>query len=125
MTSATGCGITIEDTPDRSPDAPWLPRQFTYGGRRFVWKEGGEFLDGVQHLYEVRKEWADPASQAGKMLDETFERVLVRSAMRNTFTFGMDHVGTVSIAGGLGPELFREYLVASLLTQRMICIFGD
>lgn len=113
----TSTGTTIKVEPDRLEKMSWTPRRFSYGGRRFVWRE----MKGstVEALYEVKKEWADPNSKTGKRLDETFERPL----MWGEGKIAMHKICTIHMVGGL-DLLFREFLLADLVTQRLIGLFG-
>jgi hypothetical protein len=113
----TGTGTTVKVVPDRFERVSWTPRRFSYGGRRFVWRE----MTGtsVEALYEVKREWADPNSKTGKKLDETFERPL----MWGEGKIATHKICTIHMVGGL-DQLFREFLLADLVTQRLIGLFG-
>lgn len=51
LTITTGVGTTRVDMPDRKKK--WAPHRFTYGDRRFVWKDK---LVEKEILYEVKSE---------------------------------------------------------------------
>jgi hypothetical protein len=118
FTITTGAGTTVTSTPDRIEKKTWTPRRFIYGGRKFVWKED-KGRGGADALYEVKREWADPESKTGKVMDETFERPLVW--LENKIS--AKSVCTIHMVGGL-DLLFREFLLAELLTRRLISAHG-
>ena len=77
-----------------------------------MWKE----RDGnLENLYEVAKEWPDPESKTGKILDQTHSRPLVWVSMK----IARDKVCTIHMVGGL-DQMFREFLLAGQLTRRLI-----
>jgi hypothetical protein len=115
MTIKTTTQTTINEKPDRL-DKEWTPRRFIYGNRRFVWKEDLKSSSMVcQKLLEVEKEWPDPASKTGKILDQTNSRHLVFMKMK----MSMSKVCVITMVGGL-DQMFREYLLASMVSQLMI-----
>ncbi|KAJ3505224.1 hypothetical protein NLJ89_g7529 [Agrocybe chaxingu] len=118
LTIKTCSGTTVIDRPDRLGKG-WCPRRFTYGGRRFVWKDETKFTKEREAMYEVKKELPVEGSKTGKMTDETFERplawVLGKSSVRKVCTIGM--------VGGL-DQAFQEYILASTLSKLLIVLFG-
>ncbi|PVF94308.1 hypothetical protein CPB86DRAFT_50687 [Serendipita vermifera] len=114
-------GTTTQVIPDRQgrlksaygflATSCWFPMRFTWGGKRFVWKEHKDVIP-EQRLYEVKKEWPDPKSKTGKIVDETYERPLVIVKMGYI-------IGTFTVVGGL-DQTFREYLIATFLAKLMI-----
>jgi hypothetical protein len=102
--------------PDRLETVDgWTPRRFIWGQKRFVWKvpKNAPF---EERLYEVKKEWPDPASRTGKIADEVHERplVVVKKPM-----FGSSNVCTITIVGGL-DQTFREYILSTYLARAMV-----
>jgi hypothetical protein len=107
--------VVIQEPTDRIEKMGWTPRRFTYGGRRFVWKqENSSWGDdwNVETLYEVEKEWPKRGSKTGKKEEKTLGRKLVWGTYKN----GKNEVGTINFVGGI-DQLFREYLLASQLTK--------
>lgn len=111
MTIRTTTQTTIEDKPDRL-DKHWTPRRFIYGGKRFVWKQDTQ---GDQQLFEVEREWLDPASKTGKLLDQTNSRRLVLVEIK----VAIAKACTIIMVGGL-DQMFREYILASVVSQHLI-----
>lgn len=111
---------TIVDSPDRVGYARrWTPGRFSYGGRRFVWKDSGKVTNLIDCLYEVRREWAKPGSKTGKKEEETFTRRLVWGETK----FANEKIATLHMVGGL-DQMFREYLLAKILTQAIVGMYG-
>jgi hypothetical protein len=82
-----------------------------------VWKEGKGST--IEALYEVKKEWSDPKSKTGKRLDEIFDKPLIWG----TEKIALHKICTIHMIGGL-DQYFREFMLADLVTQRLISIFG-
>lgn len=121
LTIRSPAQTTINEKPDRL-EKEWTPRRFMYGGKRFVWKEdlsGSTSSMVIQRLYEVEREWPDPNSKTGKLLDQTNGRHLVFMKMK----LAMSKVCTITFVGGL-DQMFREYLLASMASQLMIQSHG-
>ena len=74
LTHITSSPLPTVDKPDRTKHVKWEPRRMTWGGRNFVWKEGKGTLD--MELCEIKREWPQPGSKTGKMLDECFEPIV-------------------------------------------------
>ncbi|ORY15062.1 hypothetical protein BCR34DRAFT_198682 [Clohesyomyces aquaticus] len=109
----------IKEYPDRAQKAPWSPRRFTYGGRKFVWKPGDVNDDVMpESLYEFSRDWAKPGSRTGKRLDDAKERRLVWGEKKRK---GKVESYTVHFAGGV-DQVFREMLLASQMV-RQVCLF--
>jgi hypothetical protein len=103
---------TISERPDAKLDKAWTPRRFTYGNRRFVWKEEGTIKTSVEMLYEVEKE---TDHGVGNVDDQTHSRALVVV----TAKLSLGKVCSITMVGGL-DQMFREYLLASQVTRQMI-----
>jgi hypothetical protein len=114
----TATTTVVADTPDRL-EKEWTPRRFTYGGRKFVWKESGSRVNFIENLHEVKREWPDPNSKTGKILDEVHSRRLVWGESK----FAMSKVCTIHMVGGL-DQMFREFLLASQVTKMLILLYG-
>lgn len=117
LTITSGTGTTIIDAPDRQGKG-WAPRRFTYGRRRFVWKNNPKIM-GLEQLYEVKKEWPVEGSKTGKRMDETFGRPLCWGETK----LAMSKLSTIHMAGGL-DQLFREFILASIVTQMTVERYG-
>ena len=90
----------------------------TWGGRNFVWKQGRGTLDA--ELCEVKREWPQPGSKTGKMLDECFEPVVYAQTK-----FALKKTSVVTFRYGCGTDfLFRELVLASFLTYQIVLLFG-
>jgi hypothetical protein len=122
---------TTQDIPSRTdkPDSfikqdksSWTPRRFTYGGRRFVWKEveGDEIGETEDVLLEVKKE-SNPDSQTGKISDRTFDRPI--ACVTHPGHAAMQKVFTITIAGDVDP-LFQEFILASAGAKEMVLMHG-
>ncbi|KAF8526525.1 hypothetical protein BU17DRAFT_82611 [Hysterangium stoloniferum] len=109
--------VEISESPDRF-EKDWNPRRFTYAGRRFVWKYKGS-TNRVSSLHEVAREWPDPHSKTGKILDEIHPRALVWGEDK----FAVEKVCTIHMVGGL-DQTFREFLLVSELTKQLIQVGG-
>lgn len=118
LTHFTSSALPVIDKPDRTKHIDWQPRRMTWGGRSFVWKQGKGVLE--KELCEVKKEWPQPGSKTGKMLDETFEPIVhaqIKVALKKT--------SIVTFRYGCGTDfLFRELVLASLLTSQFVQAFG-
>jgi hypothetical protein len=118
LTHITSSGLPVVDKPDRTKHVEWEPRRFTWGGRQFVWKRGKSILE--TELCEVKREWPQPGSKTGKMLDECFEPLV---HMQDKFA--LKKSGVVTFRYGCGTDfLFRELVLASLLTCQFVLGFG-
>ena len=82
-----------------------------------MWKDSKTKTNAVSVLYEVIREWPDPKSKTGKMLDEVHPRPLVWGEAK----FAKDKVCTIHMVGGL-DQRFREFLLASELTKQLVQI---
>ncbi|THY17566.1 hypothetical protein D6C98_03972 [Aureobasidium pullulans] len=112
-------GMCLE-LPDRaSKSKNWSPRRFSYGHRKFVWKDtsDGKMFSKFQWdtLYETSREWPKQGSKTGKKEDEVVGERLC---------WGVNHGGThanhtIYIAGGVDQH-FREHMLASQLA-RYLC----
>ncbi|CAH0021540.1 unnamed protein product [Clonostachys rhizophaga] len=118
LTHYTSSPIPVVDKPDRNKHVLWTPRRFTWGGRNFVWKNGTSKFETV--LCEVKREWPQPGSKTGKMLDECFEplvHVQSKIALKKT--------SIITFKYGTGEDfLFRELVLASELTSSFVLAFG-
>lgn len=103
---------TISEKPDAKLDKTWTPRRFTYGNRRFVWREEGAGATSIEKLYEVEKE---TDNGVGNVQDQTNSRVLAVATAKPSF----GKPCTITMVGGL-DQMFREYLLASQVTRRMV-----
>jgi len=109
----------IKEYPDRQQKIPWSPRRFTYGGRRFVWKQGDPNDDAMpETLYEYQKDWAKPGSRTGKRCDDARLIKLVWGEKRRK---GKVDSYTIHFKGGM-DQVFREILLASQMS-RQVCLF--
>ncbi|KAH7399342.1 hypothetical protein BKA66DRAFT_161284 [Pyrenochaeta sp. MPI-SDFR-AT-0127] len=109
----------IKEYPDRQQKIPWSPRRFTYGGRRFVWKQGDPHDDAMpETLYEYQKDWAKPGSRTGKRCDDAKPIKLVWGEKRRK---GKVDSYTIHFKGGM-DQVFREILLASQMA-RQVCLF--
>jgi hypothetical protein len=109
----------IKEYPDRQQKIPWSPRRFTYGGRRFVWKQGDPNDDAMpETLYEYQKDWAKPGSRTGKRCDDAKPIKLVWGEKRRK---GKVDSYTIHFKGGM-DQVFREILLASQMS-RQVCLF--
>ncbi|KAH9879134.1 hypothetical protein J1614_002570 [Plenodomus biglobosus] len=109
----------IKEYPDRQQKIPWSPRRFTYGGRRFVWKQGDPHDDAMpETLYEYQKHWAKPGSRTGKRCDDAKMIKLVWGEKRRK---GKVDSYTIHFKGGM-DQVFREILLASQMS-RQVCLF--
>jgi hypothetical protein len=109
----------IKEYPDRQQKIPWSPRRFTYGGRRFVWKQGDSNDDAMpETLYEYQKDWAKPGSRTGKRCDDAKPIKLVWGEKRRK---GKVDSYTIHFKGGM-DQVFREILLASQMA-RQVCLF--
>lgn len=113
----TGTGKDVQEAPDRL-ERYWNPRRFTYGGRRFVWKQNTTFRT-LDKLYEVGKEWPDPNSKTGKILDEIHPRPLAWGDTK----LAVNKVCTIHMVGGL-DQMFRELILVSQITKQMVSVFS-
>jgi hypothetical protein len=122
MAAFTGRSIHIQtkdgvrtERPDRVGKIGWTPRRFTYGGRKFVWKQEGMSTNSMKEsLFEVEKEWPKPGSKTGKIEDKTVARKLMwseRPSLLNKYYI-------LHFAGGL-DQFFMEYLLASQLARQV------
>ena len=117
LTHLTSAPLPVVDKPDRTKHVAWEPRRFTWGGRHFVWKKKAML---ETELYEVKREWPQPGSKTGKMLDECFEP-LVHAQSK----FGIKKASVVTFKYGTGNDFFfRELVLASLLTSQFVMAFG-
>ncbi|EUC40172.1 hypothetical protein COCMIDRAFT_9902 [Bipolaris oryzae ATCC 44560] len=118
LTHFTCSSLPVIDKPDRTKHVKWQPRRMAWGGRNFVWKQGKGMLE--KELCEVKREWPQPGSKTGKMLDETFEPIVhaqTKVAVKKTLV--------VTFGYGCGIDfLFRELVLASLLTSHLVQAFG-
>jgi hypothetical protein len=110
LTITTGVGTTRVDMPDRTKK--WAPHRFTYGDRRFVWKNR---LTEKEMLYEVKSESPMLRSKTGKVEDQTFERPIAWIQ----YKYGSKKFGIVGMAGGL-DQVFQEFILASALSKRVV-----
>jgi hypothetical protein len=117
LTITSGTGTNVINAPDR-PGREWTPRRFTYGRRRFVWKDGPKALT-LDQLYEVKREWPVEGSKTGKIMDETFDRPLCWGETK----LSMSKLGTIHMAGGL-DQFFQEFILASIVTKMTVQYFG-
>ncbi|EMD94407.1 hypothetical protein COCC4DRAFT_177626 [Bipolaris maydis ATCC 48331] len=109
----------VKEYPDRQQKIPWSPRRFTYGGRRFVWKQGDPNDDAMpETLYEYQKDWAKPGSRTGKRCDDAKPIKLVWGEKRRK---GKVDSYTIHFRGGM-DQVFREILLASQMA-RQVCLF--
>ncbi|CAO2656790.1 Nn.00g055930.m01.CDS01 [Neocucurbitaria sp. VM-36] len=109
----------IKEYPDRQQKIPWSPRRFTYGGRRFVWKQGDPNDDAMpETLYEYQKDWAKPGSRTGKRCDDAKPIKLVWGEKKKK---GKVDSYTIHFRGGM-DQVFREILLASQMA-RQVCLF--
>ncbi|KAF1839998.1 uncharacterized protein K460DRAFT_371961 [Cucurbitaria berberidis CBS 394.84] len=109
----------IKEYPDRQQKIPWSPRRFTYGGRRFVWKQGDPHDDAMpETLYEYQKDWAKPGSRTGKRCDDAKPIKLVWGEKKKK---GKVDSYTIHFRGGM-DQVFREILLASQMA-RQVCLF--
>lgn len=113
LTITTAAGTTRDDRPDRKKQ--WAPHRFTYGNRRFVWKDKSKKLKGMESLYEVRSESLVHGSKTGKVQDETFESPIAWIQ----YKIASEKIGVVGMVGGL-DQLFQEFILASALSKRVI-----
>ncbi|PPR04610.1 hypothetical protein CVT24_011738 [Panaeolus cyanescens] len=127
LTIATSQGIpTRSDTPDRAllkhHKSTWTPRRFSYGGRRFVWREvdGDEIGEIDDLLFELKREWVNEDGQMGK--DRTFDRPIA-SVTRGGCTSTTLKAFTISISGDVDP-LFQEFILASAGGKEMVALHG-
>ena len=111
LTITTGVTTTRVDMPDRKKK--WAPHRFTYGDRRFVWKDK---LAEKEILYEVKSESPMLRSKTGKVQDQTFQRPIawIKSRIYSGSKFGI-----VGMAGGL-DQVFQEFILASALSKRVV-----
>lgn len=119
LTHKTETGTTITSTPDRSRETLWTPRRFTYGRRKFVWKKDNGQRGNWEKLFEIRKQWEVCERGIVNTSDETFDKPLVWCEGK----FSPRKVCTIHMVGGL-DLLFREFLLADLLTRRLVAIHG-
>jgi hypothetical protein len=119
LTLTTETGTTIISAPDRQERPLWTPRRFIYGRREFVWKKDDTQRGNWEVLFEVKRRWTESEGKAGKTFDETFDRPLVwcQGALSTR------KVCTIHMVGGL-DMLFRELLLADLLSRRLVAIHG-
>ncbi|CAG5172791.1 uncharacterized protein ALTATR162_LOCUS7526 [Alternaria atra] len=109
----------IKEYPDRQQKIPWSPRRFTYGGRRFVWKQGDPNDDAMpETLYEYQQDWVKPGSRTGKRCDDAKPVKLVWGEKRRK---GKVDSYTIHFRGGM-DQVFREILLASQMA-RQVCLF--
>jgi hypothetical protein len=109
----------VKEYPDRQQKIPWSPRRFTYGGRRFVWKQGDPNDDAMpETLYEYQHDWMKPGSRTGKRCDDAKPVKLVWGAKRRK---GKVDSYTIHFRGGM-DQVFREMLLASQMA-RQVCLF--
>ncbi|KAF9044077.1 hypothetical protein BJ165DRAFT_180564 [Panaeolus papilionaceus] len=117
---------TRTDTPDRAllkhHKSTWTPRRFSYGGRRFVWREvdGDEIGETEDLLFELKKEWLNADGQTGK--DRTFDRPIA-CVSRGGCTSTTLKAFTISISGDVDP-LFQEFILASAGGKEMVMLHG-
>jgi len=109
----TAAGSTRDDRPDRKKQ--WAPHRFTYGNRRFMWKDKSKKFKGMESLYEVRSESLVHGSKTGKMQDETFKSPIAWIR----YKLASEKIGVVGMVGGL-DQLFQEFILASALSKRVI-----
>jgi hypothetical protein len=118
LTHFTSSPLPVVDKPDRTKHVKWEPRRISWGGRNFVWKTGKGALD--TELCEVKREWPQPGSKTGKMLDECLEPIVyarTKTALKKALV--------VTFRYGCGLDfLFRELILASLLTRDLVLTFG-
>ena len=116
-----GTQKVVRDAPDRLERDGWTPSRFTYGGRRFVWKEGagGVLKNFVESLYEVESEKPNPQSKTGKIMDKTPGRPLMWGETKTA----LYKECTIHMVGGL-DQMFRELLLASQVTRLLIRSHG-
>jgi hypothetical protein len=118
LTHITSSPLPVVDKPDRTKHIKWEPRRFTWGGRNFVWKQGKSLTQ--TELCEIKREWPQPGSKTGKMMDECFEPIVhaqTKLALKKT--------SVVTFRYGCGEDfLFRELVLASLLTYMFVLGFG-
>jgi hypothetical protein len=118
LTHITSSPLPVVDKPDRTKHIKWEPRRMSWGGRNFVWKQGKGLLD--TELCEVKREWPQPGSKTGKMLDECLEPIVYTRGK-----FAMKKALVVTFRYGCGTDfLFRELVLASLLTRELVIRFG-
>jgi hypothetical protein len=118
LTHITSSPLPVVDKPDRTKHIKWEPRRFTWGGRNFVWKQGNSITQ--TELCEIKREWPKPGSKTGKMLDECFEPIVHAQTK-----FALKKAAVVTFRYGCGEDfLFRELVLASLLTYMFVLGFG-
>ncbi|KAG9188610.1 hypothetical protein G6011_07315 [Alternaria panax] len=105
----------IKEYPDRQQKIPWSPRRFTYGGRRFVWRQGDLNNDVMpETLYEYQQDWVKPGSRTGKRCDDAKPIKLVWGEKRRK---GKVDSYTIHFRGGM-DQVFREILLASQMARQ-------
>jgi hypothetical protein len=118
LTHITSSPLPVVDKPDRTKHIKWEPRRMTWGGRNFVWKQGKGTLE--TELCEIKREWPQPGSKTGKMLDECFEPIVHIHAK-----FALKKTSVITFRYGTGEDfLFRELVFASMLTYQFVIGFG-
>jgi len=118
LTHITSSPLPVIDKPDRTKHVKWEPRRMTWGGRNFVWKQGKGTLE--TELCEVKREWPQSGSKTGKMQDECFEPIVHMQSK-----FALKKTSVVTFRYGCGTDyLFRELVLASLLTYQFILGWG-
>lgn len=119
LTITTALGSATVDSPDRERKF-WTPSRFTYGGAKFVWKQGPNTgMVMGNELFEVKNEWAKEGSKTGKVEDETFARRLVWGETK----FALSKVGVLHMVGGL-DQVFREFLLANVAAKTIVSRHG-
>jgi len=109
----TAARTTRVDMPDRKKT--WAPHRFTYGNRRFVWKDESKRFKEMESLYEVRSETLVHGSKTGKVQDETFERPIAWIC----YKIASEKAAVVGMVGGL-DQLFQEFILAGALSKQVI-----
>lgn len=110
----------IREYPDRQQKIPWSPRRFTYGGRRFVWKQGDSKDDTMpETLYEYEKHWAKLGSRTGKRCDDA--QPMKKLVWGEKTKKGKLDSYTIHFKGGM-DQVFKEMLLASQMA-RQVCLF--
>lgn len=118
LTHITSSSLPVVDKPDRTKHVKWEPRRLTWGGRNFVWKQGKSSQE--TELCEVKREWPQPGSKTGKMQDECFEPIVHMQSK-----FALKKTSVVTFRYGCGTDyLFREVVLASLLTYQLVLTCG-
>ncbi|KAH7388636.1 hypothetical protein BKA66DRAFT_54992 [Pyrenochaeta sp. MPI-SDFR-AT-0127] len=118
LTHFTSSPLPTIDKPDRTKHIKWEPRRLTWGGRNFAWKQGKATLE--TELCEIKREWPQPGSKTGKIQDECFEPIVHVQAK-----FALKKTSVVTFRYGSASDfLFRELVLASLLTCQFVLGFG-